>query len=264
MTSRRGFTALELALAVTLSSVVLLAAIGTLGYLQRADRSLSARFEERSDLAIVHATVRRALQSLVAKPEPPANQPGSPPAPAADGATEAEPEAFADADAARKQKDVDELNAFLQKSRGLEERPERDRFILESQVAGRADAAAPRRLEMVLLRPPTPGPMPVTPTVRGSFEVRPELDGYGLYWVPLIPSGEPERLMGGIASITWRALAREQAENRFEAQSGAWRTMMHARTPGQFPKAVQLTLQTVQGAEADWIFEPAISMGPEP
>ncbi|MGD9691328.1 MAG: type II secretion system protein J [Phycisphaerales bacterium] len=264
MNARRGFTALELALAVTLSSVVLLAAIGTLGYLQRADRSLGTRFEERSDLAIVHATVRRAMQSLVAKPEPPPNQPGSPVPPASGSNPEEDAIAFSDPEAEQKQKKVDEFNAILQRSRGVEERPERDRFILESQVAGRVDEAAPRRLEMVLLRPPTPGPAPVTPTVRGSFEVRPELDGYGLYWMPLIPAGEPVRLMGGIQAIAWRALAREQAENRFEAKSGAWRTTMSARSPGQFPKAVQLVLRTTAGVEADWVFEPAISMGPEP
>lgn len=261
MNARRGFTALELALAVTLSSVVLLAALGTLGYLQRADRNLSVRFDQRTDLAIVHATVRRAMQSLVAKPEPPPSTAGATPSP---NGAEGQGEAFADAEAAQKQKDVDAFNALLRKSRGEAERVERDRFILESLIAGRTDDAAPRRLEMVLLRPPTPGPMPVTPTVRGSFEIRPEIDGYALYWMPLIPPGQPERLLGGIASIGWRALARDQAENRFEAKSGAWRTTMRARTPGQFPKAVQLTLRTTDGVEADWIFEPAISMGPEP
>ncbi len=261
MNARRGFTALELTLAVSLSSVVLLAAIGTLGYLQRADRNLSVRFEERSDLAVVHATVRRAMQSLVAKPEPPPSSAGTGQASAP---SEGEPEAFTDPEEALKQKDVDEFNAFLSKSRGVAERVERDRFILESLVAGRTDESAPRRLEMVLLRPPVAGVQPVTPTVRGAFEVRPELDGYGLYWAPIIPAGAPVRLMGGIVSIGWRALARDQAENRFEAKSGAWRTMMRARGAGQFPKAIQLTLKTVEGVEADWIFEPAISMGPEP
>lgn len=260
MKARHGFTALELTLAVSLSSVVLLAAIGTLGYLQRADRNLGVRFEERSDLAMVHATVRRAMQSLVAKPEPPPSTSATP----VNAAPSDEPEAFSDPEEALKQKDVDEFNAFLKSSRGEVERVERDRFILESLVAGRTDDSAPRRLELVLLRPPITGEAPTTPTVRGAFEVRPELDGYGLYWIPIIPAGAPVRLMGGIESIGWRALARDQAENRFEAKSGAWRTMMKSRTPGQFPKAVQLTLRTIEGVEADWIFEPAISMGPEP
>lgn len=262
MNARRGFTALELTLAVSLSSVVLLAAIGTLGYLQRADRNLGERFDQRTDMAIVHACVRRALQSLVARPEPPPSTSATP-VNSTDNAN-GEPEAFSDPEEALKQKDVDEFNAFLRKSRGIEERVERDRFILESLVPGRFDESAPRRLELVLLRPPIGDEPPVTPTVRGAFEVRPELDGFGLYWTPIIPSGPPTRLMGGIATIGWRALARDQAENRFEAKSGAWRTTMKARTPGQFPKAVQLTIQTTQGVRVDWIFEPAISMGPEP
>src|SRR5690606_7998525 len=65
--ARRGFTALELMMATAIGAVVLLAALGVFGMMERMDRFHAQRFRESSDLVFAHTVLERAMQTLVAK-----------------------------------------------------------------------------------------------------------------------------------------------------------------------------------------------------
>lgn len=246
---RRGFTLLEVVVASMLGSIVLLGAIGVMGFMRDSDRRLSERFTDTADLAIVHAAVRRAMQTMVAAPTPPNIHQSN----AAASVNET-----ADQRAQRLREEAMRLG------RDTEEKKKRPRFILESQVRGNSGPDAPRRLEVVLLDQPTPDPSPTAATIRGAFEVAPEVDGLALMWVPIKPPGRPVKLAGGIETITWEALAREQTDNRFARKSGAWKDSFAALYTGDFPKAIRLGLVTRRGASVEWLFEPAVTTGGEP
>jgi prepilin-type N-terminal cleavage/methylation domain-containing protein len=252
--SRRGFTLLEMVIASALAGVVLLAGFGVLGFIRSADRQLSTRFEEANELGILHETVRRALQTLVAAPEPTVVSAAAP-----------EPADPREAEAEKERKKANE-DAQKEFSGTAYEAPEHEppRFLLEPQIGGRVAEGDPRRLEVVLLDQPAPGPARISPTVRGAFELRPELKAFALIWAPINPPGEPVKLAGDIAQLRWSALSRDPVANRYEAKSGAWRDDMAALHPKDYPKAIRLQIVTASGREVDWLFEPAITTGPEP
>lgn len=251
--SARAFTVLEVVIASALASIVLFAALGVMSFMRRADERLSRRFEDVSELSILHGTIRRAMQTLVAATPPPEGSQEPPPA-TEEEAEEREARRLANEEAQRQ----------VAGSNWKEKEGPRPRFLLEPQITGRRDDRAPRRLEVVLLDRPAPGPAPNSPSLRGAFELLPDRDGLALVWRPIDPPGQPVVLARGIADLRWRGLARDQVENRYEAKSGAWRDDFAAVIPKEFPKAVRLQITTLRGAEVDWMFEPAITTGPEP
>ena len=126
------------------------------------------------------------------------------------------------------------------------------------------DASAPRRLEVVLLAQPAPGPEPETPTIRGAFEIVPLIRGLGIMWRPIHPPGDAVLLAGDLRAVRWSALARASVEQRYDPTSGAWRSDIAGARIAEFPKALRMEIVTLTGDEFDWLFELAITTGPEP
>lgn len=268
---RPGFTALEVLIASAVSIVVVVAAIALMGFLNRMSRISEQRYQDTAELGILHETIRRAMQTLVAE-VPPEQAPGAGPdelasAPADEVADEEEVEGE---EAAAEADEGEDVKSSRPDSRS---RPNPfsgssltggARFVLEPQIPGRIGESDPRRLEVVLLEQPAPGPLPLSPTVRGVFELAPQVYGLALQWRSLNPPGLPIVLATGIREVRWTALSREFAEDRFKSSSSAWRTDMEATIAKEYPKAVRLELITMNNTRVDWLFEPAVTTGPEP
>ena len=247
---RGGFTLLEVIVATALGSLMLLGAFGVLGFMRLSDKRYSETFRDTTDLSILHAAVRRAMQSMVASPTPQGFNPlsGDPP-PANESGSERE----------RRLRETD-----MRRNLGYTDTVRRPRFLLESQVRGQSAADIPRRLEVVLLDTPVGGPGSTAASIRGAFEVTPEIDGLAMVWTPIKPAGPSVKLAGGIESVRWSALARDQIENRFRRQSGAWRGDLASTHLAEFPRAVSLEIVMRRGTRVEWMFEPAVTTGGEP
>lgn len=70
--ARRGFTMMELALAALLGGLIMVASLGVFNALDRADRTLKARFDQTAQLNNLHLIMRRTFVSMAmsAKPMP--------------------------------------------------------------------------------------------------------------------------------------------------------------------------------------------------
>jgi hypothetical protein len=246
---------LEMLVATGLASIVLMGALGLMGFLRLADQNQSRRFDDFSELTILHETIRRAMQTLVAGPP-------LPDADAGDPLPQTVEEAEERAEAKRKNEEVQER--VTGRDRRLNKETRSPRFLLEPLIPNRSGPEDPRRLEVVLLEQPAPGPTPITPTIRGAFELVPDTVGFALVWRSMSPPGEPIALARGLRSLQWSGLAREAVDNRYDRKSGAWRHDVFAAASKEFPKAVRLEIVTIRGTRVDWLFEPAITIGPEP
>ena len=291
--SRRGFTALELMMATAIGAVVLLAAMGVFGMMERMDRFQSDRFREASDTAFAHTIVRRAMQTMVAK------------API-DSAEMIERSTGISRDEARPREErPDDGNNALRDEmakrfnpmlHGLQGQYKDDRgknepltldgfgrvifpksmFVLEpSGVLTTSNANAPSRLELTMLAQPAPGAPASALFVRGAFEVEPRRKGWALVYRPILPEGEPIDLLDGVMALEWQvlvrgdeagkslftrnALGRGQPEN--DDKGGVWKAAISAETPAEFPKAIRLRALLSTGRSIDWLFEPSITTG---
>lgn len=252
---RRGFTALEVMLAAAVSTVVLVAALGLMAWIDRAVVRISQRAESEQELGLLHQSVRRAMQTLVVE------QPDGAPArrglaPRAGDVSTGRPDGEADPEAGGEGAPID--------AAGEPVRTERPRFLLEPQIPGRTDEWSPRRLEMVLLEQPAPGAPAWAGTVRGAFELRPTPWGTHLVWQSIVPEGPPVVLAEHVEAVQWTALTKEVVAKRFEKGSLAWRSDLAASTRAEAPKALRLVLRTEAGVEVDWLFELAVTSGPQP
>lgn len=71
----RGFTLLEMLLAVTAGGLVALVAVSAVAMMQRADERLSLRYRSATELSTVHTALTRAFGSMVTAPQ--ATNPGA-------------------------------------------------------------------------------------------------------------------------------------------------------------------------------------------
>lgn len=260
--TRRGFTVLELTVATLLASLVFLGAMGLFGLMDRSDARQQRRLEDLGELSILHQTIRRAMQTLVAAPTPPELRAQGRDAQGQRAQNAQSPRAGEEDEPPPDDPDNPDAQSQIDlEGRRVVRKP---RFLLEPQIVGRAEQDAPRRLEVVLLAQPGPGPEPITPTIRGAFELVPMLDGLGVRWRPIEPPGEPTILATGVMALRWSALAREAVEQRYDPKSGAWRYDIAGVYEGEFPKSLRVELVMMSGATFDWLFELAITSGPEP
>jgi prepilin-type N-terminal cleavage/methylation domain-containing protein len=154
----RGFTLIEITLATTLGSIVLLACLGVYGAMQRSDRVLAVRFEQTSDVALVRTVIQRMMGSLAMSDEqrPPSGDEAS--KRAERGKKEAE-------DLTKKAGDGKNSDRQSQADDPLRYRP---RLLLSPDTSGAvqgvlrrasiagASGGGPQRLEIVAMRPPIP------------------------------------------------------------------------------------------------------------
>jgi prepilin-type N-terminal cleavage/methylation domain-containing protein len=220
---RRAFTMLELVLAMLLASLIMAAAFGMFGTLRTMDSNLSARFEGMVELGEVHATMRRAAQSLIAYPS-------------------------SDDDDAEVSEDVRANQNIEDKFAGAE-----PRFYLGSfDPTQDYDKDGAKRLEMVLTdHPLAPLPRAMRP-VRAAFDLIPGLgrDGlreWALFYTPLEPPGEPILLMWDLELAEFAAL-----------DGTGWHDQYVAMEKRDFPWAIRVVLWKRGGARADWVLEPGV------
>jgi prepilin-type N-terminal cleavage/methylation domain-containing protein len=283
--NRRGFTALELMMATAIGAVVLMAALGVFGMMERLDRFHAQRFRESSDQVFAHTVLERAMQTLVAQAE-------ADPERIIEGSTGINPD---DAEL-ETPRGPDDGNAELRRAQregavipGLHgqhgefkvqpkgkvfdefnrEIKARPMFVLEAAgVLASDNSAAPRRLEVTMLAQPAPG-APKTPLfVRGAFEAVPVNKGWALVYVPIAPAGEPITLLEGIRDMRWELLVRGQssssgmlkARDEEDMDKGGVRVAeLNANVARQFPKAIRFLALLSTGQTVDWMFEPSVT-----
>ena len=285
--SRRGFTALELMMATAIGAVVLLAALGVFGMMERMDRFHAARFRESSDQVFAHIVLQRAMQTLVAKAE-------RDPERMIERATGSniDDEGLED----EEEREPDDGNEELRREQarraiipglhgvrgelkeqekgrvvdefGREVR-ERPMFVLEPAGVLSADTrAAPRRMEVTMLAQPVPGAPRSALFVRGAFEAVPTGTGWALVYVPVLPEGEPVTLLEGIRDMRWELLVpgRDSSGGLLDRRDednldkgGVRVGELNANVARQFPKAVRFIALLSTGQTVDWLFEPSVT-----
>lgn len=276
---RRGFTALELMMATAVGAVVLLAALGVFGMMERMDRFHSARFRESSDQVFAHIVLQRAMQTLVAKAErdPERMIERATGGNIDDEGLEDEGDAFREEQARRviipglhgargELKEKDEGRVIDEFGREVMERP---MFLLEPAGVLSADnRAAPRRMEVTMLAQPVPGAPRSAMFVRGAFEAVPRDRGWALVYVPVLPEGEPVTLLEGIRDMRWELLVpgRDSSgglldrRNEENLDKGGVRVgELRANVSRQFPKAIRFIALLSTGQTVDWLFEPSVT-----
>lgn len=234
----RGFTLLEVTLASAIASVLVMTTFGMMRYIERMDEKLASRFDDIAELGRARQTLRRAMSSLAGAPDPP------------DDAT---PTPGLSSDLARERFGDESL---ADQMFGDEE--EKQSFVIGFTVPTQHGDAAPRKIELRLLRSPVAGE-PSGPRVRhGAFElVSYRLEPYfytlgqlswALLWTPIDPPGRPTVLVDALEFASWQAL-----DNDME-----WQDEYEARFVGDFPRAIHVQLKSWTGANADWLFEPIV------
>lgn len=226
---RRGFTLIEMMLASSIASVVVLTSVGLMRYTERMDARLASRAEDAAAFGRARETLRRAMATLLAAPDP--------------------PEDATPADARRPSR-----------ARRDEEPEPRRLFALAPTLENDRGPNAPKKLEVWLKRSPISGERVPAPMVFGAFELVPyALDPYfseqgsvswALLWTPLMPPGETVVLASALEFAAWEAL-----DDRM-----AWNPEHAAREVGDFPRSLHVELVAWSGARADWLFEPVIEV----
>lgn len=257
MTTRRGFTLVEMVLATSLGTMVIIASIGVLGMTSRADTTLARRSTQTIELGTLHGLMQEAFSSLLMS-------------------SDARPVADDDGD------DADQI--IIRPRMILTEDP------TTAPLARRAAYAAggsgrqitrPQVLELVLSTPiagfglPADLPDEIVASInetrlasRGVLELRPDDDKnntWALWWRPVLDDGSPiapelelyqdraaVRLAGGLTQLRWQVYHERERKTAFEA---TW--------SDDLPAYVELELTTSSGLYANWMFEVGWSSGPE-
>lgn|GEM_PF-4666846 len=267
----RGFTLLELLLAMAIGSLVLAGGFVIVQMAERMDDRFADRLETSNQLSYVQRTLARSLHSIVAAPE------GFEPREAALAAVrtaerierlrqrEENGDESRDRDPSRVQNPDENPAEAAPGPGGLDARGEPDvepappRFRMghvdrrgawEDRDPEQA-AAGDRRLELLLTRPPL-GDAPLGAPVRGALELvytpRPAPDGdedrWRLQWTPLRPAGRPTILLENLVLAEWSVTDSQGQFDRFEAYEA-----------DDLPWAFRIILWTDSGAKVDWMFD---------
>jgi prepilin-type N-terminal cleavage/methylation domain-containing protein len=270
---RRGFTAVELLIALALAAVVSLGALGLLGTIYASDSAAQKRFDGEAELQTLQRAVRSLARNLTAKRAPdPTSGFGPEPKEAdiklAEDQLKVElersgqpftPESLRSQAIETARKNAREAAA----SKGDEREHIPPRFEIRFDSTGSGGAVPV--LEALLTDAPVPpawSPDPETQRwamsanlVRGVIEgVRTDdfkEKGWTLQWRQTEPAAEPVTLARGIAGWEWSALPRKAHDKDkvgFVETAAAW-------YGSDYPRAVRLRVMTLRGAQADWLFE---------
>ncbi|MBL0926794.1 MAG: prepilin-type N-terminal cleavage/methylation domain-containing protein [Phycisphaerales bacterium] len=253
----RGFTLIELMLAVSLSLIVVGAALALIGLLAAADRQTGARFDHVVEQAGSQEVIRRAMQSLVAAPPKdqalgglqntgPTGPTGATGPTGTTGAT-----GPSGATGPTGPTGADLLSALTAEP-DTSGPPHFDLF---------RDGRDLPALEVVVSLSPTPigrpraadlardpeGLMKRVSRARGRFELDEVDQSWSLVWRPIDPSGEKTVLLRGVTRLEWWVLPTATKEN--------WLEVHAAYLAEDFPVAVRLIVETAGGGGVDWLFE---------
>jgi len=254
---RRGFTLLELLLAMLIGSMVLAGGYMLLTAISRMDRSFTDRLDTSMRLAFVQRTFARATHSVVAAPEE--YDPVAAARAADEERTQAElyeelqdREAFFDALSEQSAAERAGTTDTLARARELKPAPARVRMghlneDEEWEYRGLDEAGeGVRRLELLLAREPF-GEQQRGAPVRGAFDLVPYdgVDGvrWRLQWTPIEPAGKPTLLLDRLTLSEWSLT---DSEGRFDDYA--------AYSATDLPWALRTTLWTEDGQKVDWMF----------
>lgn len=229
---------LEVMLAVSLAGLVSVMALGILGMMDRADRTLDTRSVRVRELATLHGLLQDAFDSLV----------------------------MSNAQRPRENGEGDEEEQQDGGSDGPQIRP---RIILSYDASPLAELPGaphtPQRLEITMRRgiagfaAPEDGRVyPRRKAVRGVLELRRDTPRtWALWWRPVAPDGTPFRedyesnrqtsalrLAEGLTACRWLVFYRNQRVPEFSA---TW--------SGDLPAYIELEITTDAGQYANWVFE---------
>lgn len=237
--SRRGFTLLELLLALVIGAVVTGGGFSLVMLIQKTDEGFMERLETTSRLAFVQRTVARSLQSIVV-------------APAGFDAQAASDAAARTARAATRRLDAPDQpeEEPIDPVEPPPVPPAPPRFRLGPVVApdGTPDRRAKgvRRLELLLARAPV-GDRAAGP-VRGALDLveTPNREGmrWRLQWTPIAPAGKPTILLEHLVLAEWSVTDSHGQFDTFEAYE-----------QNELPWAVRTIFWTEAGTKVDWMFD---------
>ncbi|MFM9957139.1 MAG: type II secretion system protein J [Phycisphaerales bacterium] len=268
----RGFTAVELMLALALATIVSLAAFGLLVTVYRSDALGQKRFADEAELQTLQRAVRSLSRSMTCK------QPSAPGAlegvPSETDVQEAEsrirvamersgqpftPESL------RSQALEEARNTMRQRSaeRGDERKHIPPRF--ELRLEGSGSGGALPVVEALLTDAPVAPRWSADPEerrlamagnlVRGVIEGVRSADfdeqGWRIQWRPIEPPGEPVTLARRVSGWEWSVLPRKAHQN----EATPWAETAAAWYDSDFPRAFRLRIAMMSGATADWMFE---------
>jgi len=271
--TRRAFTAAELMIALALSAVVALAALGLLGTIYMSDSAAQKRFDSQAEVQTLQRAVRALARNITAKraPDPVA---GFGPEPGDAEISRAESELRAKMEATGQPFTTEGLRAQAIESarrtaREAASSAEDERNHIPPRFEVRFDASgsggALPVLEALLTEAPVPpawSPDPETRhwamsanLVRGVIEGARsddfEANGWTLQWRQTEPPAEPVALARRISGWEWSVLPRKKHDKDqagFVETAAAW-------YGSDFPRALRLRILTMQGVSADWLFD---------
>jgi len=242
--TRRGFTLLELLLALALGSMIVAATLGVYTMVARFEDRVGERAEGVRDLAQTQSALRRAAQSLIAYPPSPDRNTA--------GRTDAAAERFGE-------ESIAEQRGLV--NRTEDTRPPRLRLgPLEGAVSAGDEPI--RRLELSLTGQPFAALEHTGRPIRGAFDLVPYTSNgaapgtvYGqqlwaLLWTPIEPPGESTILIDDLVLAEFACL-----------DGAGFHDAYAAREPDEFPWAIRAVLWTASGARADWMLEPGVRIG---
>lgn len=271
-TSRRGFTVLELTIALALSSLVLFSAVGITAMIARTDRVTSRYMNDSANLSQTQFIVRRAMQNLVAaRPLPPPPEEGElapegedgepaarTPDPPADGGTQSVLDSIFGG--------VDDSLPVQAAIPDTSKPPNFELYYERVLFPPTGEVIFLPRLEVVTSIWPVPRrDIPLSQigdpevrrqelasrirgTIRGVFELLYLEDGFALVYTPIEPAGDPFIMGRGFEDVMWEIMPKD-------AEAGGWQQVGAAYLEEQYPDAVRLRLRTATGTTADWLFE---------
>ncbi len=300
----RGFTLIEVVLAASLGSIVMVAALGVYGMLTRTDRVLEHRAAQTNDLGLLRTVMRRSFESIVTSDEKkPASgrevgKRGEEANQAANKAEAGRELSASDEDALKNRPRISLLADASGANAGVFRR---------AKMAGASWGSGPQRLEVVVSKPPiSPDairamhprmaqvayqqqlaaqrdisgelpPMHRLP-MRSVFELRPDFatryndgrsrgsaDGWTLWWRPL-PS-DPTVPVPADPTQDMEAvpLASGLVSCHWRVfQKGEYKDQYEAIYWNDLPGYIEMEVQTADNLTADWLFEIEWSNAKEP
>ena len=265
---RRAFTVLEIVLAVAIGSIVVATSLGMLASIDRTDRRLEIRHQQRMELTRARTAIQRAMTSLVVEQTVDLNEQDPPPL----------------------RMDLRPLDSSgAQRLFGIARATGVDLGVPQSfeLVVGNAPEPAGSLLALRIapdvVETPAPGEDDASleageqPTHRGVFELWPDgarprspeaegawftCEGMTLWWIPLAepggapvstsPAGGAVPLASGLVACQWRVFRDSKRQTEYSATSIA-----------DLPGYVEFEASTNAGIHVNWMFEIMWTVGAE-
>lgn len=258
---RRGFTVLELMLALGLGMLVVAGATALLVTLSSADRMTGASFDATVDRSVARTVLERTFARMVAAPVPLAEQevvrpttetptdefgnplPGELP-PTVEPEARVGPDRFEVRWELIAQGIEAQVLEVTLHSPPVVTQPVEDGSLLRTLDFSRVIATDEEQTRIEALRRTGRTLEPV----RGVIEPVLLSDGWALQWRQIEPAREPFTLVRRVLAYEWTMLP-------LSMETRQWVDIMRSGYPDQFPLAARLQVTTEDGPPIDWMFE---------